>query len=104
MIIINGVRYDNVSGGNISIHNGSLIVDGKHIDGQLQGVVRIEVEGSLISLTTDAAVNVKGDVNGNVVAGGSVNCNGVTGSVQAGGSVNCNGIGGSVTAGGSVSY
>lgn len=55
--------------------------------------IRMEIWGS---------ADIDGSVFGNVKAGGSVNCDGVSGDVQAGGSVNCDGVSGDVQAGGSV--
>jgi hypothetical protein len=85
------------SGNNIRIVNGVVTIDGKRIDGNLSGVVRIEVEGDLASLTTDTEVHC-GVVHGNVRAGMSVTCGDVRGSVDAGMSVTCGNVGGDVDA------
>lgn len=117
-ITVNGKRYDNIQGNNISVINGVITVDGKVIDEGLSGVVEVKWEGALANLTSSASVtcgkvdgNVKASgsvtcysVGGGVSAGGSVKCDDVTGDVDAGGSVTCGNIGESVSAGGSVSY
>lgn len=79
--------------------------------------VSFQYEGPALNVQSDFSVTVEGnvqgdvtaggnvdceDVGGSVTAGGSVDCEGVTGSVQAGGDVDCGGVGGSVTAGGDV--
>lgn len=92
------------TGNNVSILNGVVIVDGVQQDGTLTGQVELKIEGTLDSLTTDASVNMKGQINGNVEAGGSVRCDDVGGNVNAGGSVRCDDVGGSVNAGGSVHH
>lgn len=101
MITINGKTYR--GGNNISIVNGKVTIDGIPQDGEpLTGVVEVKVEGNLTSLRTDASVTVKGDVLGDVDAGGSVQCGAVGGEVDAGGSINCGAVNGDVDAGGSV--
>lgn len=94
------VRIDgkSFSGTKVSIINGVVTIDGKCIDGTVSGVVRIEVDGDLASLTTDADVHCR-DVRGNVKAGMSVTCENVTGNVDAGMSVDCGTVGGDVDAG-----
>ena len=59
---------------------------------------------------TDCSINVEiwgnadinGSVNGDVYAGGNVNCGEIGGDVGAGGNVNCADIGGDISAGGSI--
>lgn len=48
------------------------------------------------------SADIEGDINGNVNAGGGVNCSDVSGYVQAKGGVNCGGVGGYVEAQGGV--
>lgn len=57
---------------------------------------------SQINMEIWGSADIKGDVNGNVTAGGGVNCGGVDGNVEAGGGVNCGGVDGYLEAGGSV--
>jgi GTPase len=100
-ITINGKTYE--ATGSISVINGRVSVNGTTLTETEETVVRIEIEGNLTSLTTDASVSMKGNVTGNVDAGGSVSVGGnITGNVDAGGSVNCGNVSGSVDAGGSV--
>lgn len=59
---------------------------------------------------TDCSINVEiwgnadinGSVNGDVYAGGNVNCGDIGGDISAGGSIECGSIGGDVNAGGNV--
>ncbi len=48
------------------------------------------------------SAQIEGDINGDLAAGGGVNCDDVGGNIEAGGTVNCDSIGGNVDAGGSV--
>lgn len=99
-ITINGITFE-VQGNNISIHNGTVKVDGVEVKGGLSGRVDIKFEGELASLRTDGNVEC-GNVQGNVDAGGSVHCGNIGGNVDAGGSVHGSGVHGDIDAGGSV--
>lgn len=102
MIIINGRTYH---GNNFSILKGEVIIDGVNQNAApLSGIVRIEVQGNLTDLKTDASVIMTGNVLGSVYAGGSVQCDNVTGNVVAQGAVQCDEVGGSISAGGSVMH
>ena len=97
-ITINGQTI--TTSGSIVIRNGKVILDGKETSDT--NANQIVINGNVGSIDTDLSVNVSGKVEGNINAGGSVNCDDVGGSVKAGGSVNCDDVGGSVMAGGSV--
>lgn len=97
-ITINGKTY---TGKSVSIINGEITIDGvKQSGDKLQGVVRVEVNGGLAGLTTDAPVVVNGDVHGDVHADGPVTCGDVAGSVEADGPVTCGNVGKDVDADG----
>lgn len=106
MITVNGRSINIPDGANVSIINDVVIVNGKPWDGneKLSGIVRVEVQGSLMSLNVErGSVEVHGDVHGNVNCGAGAKVDGnVKGSVDAGASVTCNDVGGDVDAGGSV--
>jgi hypothetical protein len=93
------------TGNNINIINGDVYIDGVKQD-PMPGISNrpnIEITGNVESVAVDVgSVTVKGNVTGNVKAGGSVNCDAVGGDVHASGSVNCDEVGGSINAGGSV--
>lgn len=65
-------------------------------------VLRIEVEGDLANLTSEASVIISGNVSGDVQASGSVHCGNVAGHVKAGGPVHCQNVKGNLTAGGPI--
>lgn len=92
-VIVNGMI---VSGGNITIMNNKVFVDGKDVTPDAKEIT-ITVEGDVSELTVDAcsAVSVTGNVNTIAIQSGSVQ---VTGSIQ--GSVKS--VSGSVSCGGSV--
>lgn len=98
--IINGKVYH---GNNVTIRNGTVFIDGRRQDQEVNGVVEVKVtEGDLVNIDTDASVTCM-TVKGNVSAGGSVSCRDIGGSVNAGGSVSASGrAGGAINAGGSV--
>ncbi|EFV73046.1 hypothetical protein HMPREF1012_00968 [Bacillus sp. BT1B_CT2] len=99
-VTVNGVRYE---GNNITITNNKVLIDGQAVESSVSGEVKVKIEGSPVKVYSDASVEVRGDVLGDVDSGGSVNCGNVKGNVDAGGSVCCGTVGGSVDAGGSVS-
>lgn len=99
-ITINGRTY---TGNNITVNNGKVFIDGKSADDGEQGrILEVRIQGEPVSVHSDTAVTVNGNVNGNVDAGSSVNCGNVQGSVKAGSSVNCGDIGGEAKAGSSI--
>lgn len=104
IIKVNG-KTIRVNGSNISIRNDVVMADGKVVsDGEVSGVVEIQVEGDLVTLDTDCSATVNGEVHGNVSAGNSVHAGDVKGSVRAGNSVHCGSVGGDIHAGNSVKH
>lgn len=107
-INIGGVK---VTGDNIEIRNGKVIVDGVEISGVQNtagvsitsgGTLEVRVlEGRLGNLRADGSIHCE-NVEGSVNAGGSVHANDVNGNASAGGSVTCGDVGGNASAGGSV--
>lgn len=101
-VIINGKKM-NISGNNICISNDRVYVDGKLIsDEEAKEPVKLIVEGDLLTIKTEGDVEVNGNVQGDLKAGGSVNSGDVGGSLKAGGSVHSGDVNGSVKADGSV--
>lgn len=112
------------SGSSITMTSGRIIIDGVDVTEKAgiedpKSILTIKVEGDPVSVKSDLSVAVTGHVGGDVIAGGSVNCNDVkgnvtakgsvnaddvSGNVDAGGSVNCDDVGGGIKAGGSVSH
>ena len=100
-IIVNG-KVISVGNGNVSIRHNVVMVDGKVVSKDAQGVVELKItKGEPVNVTTTCSVQC-GDVKGNIDAGGSVTCENVGGVVDAGGSVRCAKVGGDIDAGGSV--
>jgi hypothetical protein len=99
-ITINGKEFQ-VTGRNIVIRNGSVMVDGTTITSGLSGEVHVKFEGALASLQSDGSVTC-GNVHGDVSSGGSVECGDVGRGVNAGGSVRAKKVSGSMSAGGSI--
>jgi hypothetical protein len=64
-IIINGKRFSNIVGNNISITDGNIIVDGQVISEGNSGIVKIQWEGDLANLSCHNA-EISGNVQGNV--------------------------------------
>jgi hypothetical protein len=100
-VTINGKTYR--GGNSISVINGVVTIDGRHVEEDAKNVMTITVEGSIGELKTDKNV-VCQNVTGNVEAGGSVNADDVNGNINAGGSVNCDDVGGNINANGSVNH
>lgn len=94
MIIINGKSFS-VSGNNINISGDSVIVDGKVIQSDLSGIVKIEFKGDLAKLNCNTA-EVHGNVNGDVNAN-TVHCGNVLGAIDAN-TVHCHDVLGGVDA------
>ena len=99
-ISINGTIYKSNSN-NITITNGKVIVDGKPID-SLSNSLEIRFIGDVGNIKSDASVYTKGNVMGNIQAGGSVNAHDVGSYVNAGGSIHANNIQGHARAGGTI--
>lgn len=124
----NNVGTINISGrvfqGNdVQIFNDRIFVDGIDVteqDGKpATGIVKIEVTGDVKIVKCDRNLEIKGNVNGDAKAGGSLNCGDIKGNAESsgslradniggnarsGGSMNCGKVAGSVTAGGSVRH
>ena len=103
VISING-RTLNFSGGDISISNGQIIINGQRFGDDLKSdVVHLKIEGDVNNVTVkNGSVEITGNVHGNVDAGGSVTCGNVGNNVDAGGSIICGSVEKNVDAGGSV--
>lgn len=106
-IRINGVELDVPPGSTCSIRNNVIFINGQRWDsagnGEWKRSVNLVVEGDPVSVQADGAVEINGDVAGNVDAGnGLVVTGNVGGSAKAGSSLSCGDVGGDVKAGNSV--
>ena len=64
-IVINGKRFDNVVGNNITVKGDKVIVDGVVIQSGLSGIVKVQFEGDVANI--DAThLEVIGNINGRV--------------------------------------
>ena len=93
-ININGNSFS-VSGNNITVINGKVMVDGKVVQDNLSGIVKIEFTGDLAKLDCNTA-EVHGNINGSVNTN-SLECGNIMGNVDAN-SVKCETIIGDVDA------
>lgn len=103
MISINGKVYH---GNNLTIRGNDVFIDGQRIDDgkpDADNILRVEIIGSPVSVTSDCSVSVTGNVEGDISAGSSVNCGAVSGMVRAGTSVTCGDVGSTAKAGTSIS-
>jgi hypothetical protein len=90
---VNGKDFE-VSGRNIIVRNGKVIVDGKEIVGDLTGDVHVTFTGDLAKLDC-ASATINGNVQGNV-DGATITVNGnVQGKVD-GATIHCGDVGGNV--------
>lgn len=64
--------------------------------------ITLHIEGDALNIQSAFDVEVEGKVQGDVSAGGDVDCGDVGGSVSAAGDVDCSDVGGDVQAGGDV--
>jgi hypothetical protein len=101
VININGKKIEVVDGSNITINNGSIIVNGKNLYSGSQPI-QVTVEGDVNNLRTDNSATVKGSVLGSVDAGNSVHCGDVGGDVDAGNSIHARVIKGKAKAGNKI--
>jgi len=100
-IEINGQTF---VGKMITYLNGQVIVDGK-VQGEVEEEkekVTIQVLANVERIESDEAINIVGNVTGNVYAKRNVNCKNIEGDVTAGGNVNADDINGRTQAGGNV--
>lgn len=105
-IIVNGKKFKLPgSYSNMSIIDGKVIIDGKELEGIGDSKkYEITIQGNVGSLEVkEGSVTVNGNVEGNVKAGGVVECKDVKGSVEGGNIITVNGsVGGDVKAGNMV--
>ena len=94
IITINGKRIE-CSGRNIKVVDDKVFVDGKLMEGNLSGTVKIQFEGDLANLDCTSA-EVNGNVQGNVDCT-SIRCGDVAGDIDAT-SVRCKNVKGDIDA------
>jgi len=82
MININGITIENVSGKNISIVNGKVIVDGKDVTPDSKNIT-IEITGDVGKLEVDVCktINITGNVDMLSSSFGDITCKDVTGNI-----------------------
>ena len=87
-ITING-KTITLSGSNVIINNGRIIVDGKTIQEYSSGDIKVVIEGDINNIDCGGSVEVHGN-SGSINCGGSCEVSGnVLGDIDAGGSVKC---------------
>lgn len=95
-VVIDGREF---TGGNISIVNGKVTVDGVVQDGQLVGDVKIDIHGDVERLEAGAGnVTVSGACGQVSTMSGNIECGNVSGNVKTmSGDVTCGTVGGGVS-------
>lgn len=81
---------------------GKTIVDKENWDSEKRVKLLLPQNESAVNMEIWGSADIKGNVNGDVKAGGGVNCGEVYKNVNSGGGVNCGGVSGGVEAGGGV--
>ena len=94
IITINGKQIE-CNGNNIRVTNDKIYVDGKLMEGNLKGTVKVEFTGDLANLDCTSA-EVHGNVQGNVDCT-SIRCGDVAGDIDAT-SVRCGNVQGDIDA------
>lgn len=94
-ITINGKTHQ-VSGRNVSINNNEIFVDGKLVEGNLKGIVKVVWDGPVAKVDA-ATIEINGDVQGNV-DGATVTIKGNVGGSVDGATVTCGNVAGDVDA------
>lgn len=98
-VVINGKNY---TGNNIIVNNSEVIVDGVRQNGIDDKKVEVQIFCNVDKIISDESIYINGNVEGNVEARISVNCDDIKGDVRAGTSINCNDIYGDASAGTSI--
>lgn len=99
-IVVNGITFD-VDGNNVSIHSGTVYVDGVSVCSVQDQDVHIHWHGELANLQADGQVTC-GDVHGDVTANGRVICQDVAGEISSNGRVKAARVYSNINANGSV--
>lgn len=104
-VTINGKSY---SGNNITVSNGTVIIDGVVQDGEHLGYnIQIDIIGNVGEIETSSGnVTVSGDVSDVSTSSGDVKCGDVTGNINtSSGDVVCGNVGGKIkTSSGDVNH
>lgn len=99
-IIVNGVSFD-VDGNHVSIHSGTVYVDGVSVCSVQDREVHVHWHGELASLQANGPV-ICGNVHGDVNANGKVICQDVSGEISSNGRVQASRAYNNINANGSV--
>ena len=98
-IRMHGKTINVENGKNISITNGKIIIDGREIKSSGKRKIEIILSNSTIeNINSNRNVLVKGNVAGDVIAKGTINCDDVGGDITTEGTVNCDNVNGNVSA------
>lgn len=98
-VVINGKTY---TGNSIIVNNNEIIIDGVRQNGIDDRRIKVKILCNVDKIISDESIYINGNVEGNVEAGTSVNCDDIKGNVEAGTSINCNDIYGDASAGTSI--
>lgn len=98
-VVINEKTY---TGDSIIVNNNEVIVDGVRQNGIDDRRIKVQILCNVDKIISDESIYINGNVEGNVEAGTSVNCDDIKGNVEAGTSINCDNIYGDASAGTSI--
>jgi len=98
-VVINEKTY---TGDSIIANNNEVIVDGVRQNGIDDRKIEVQILCNVDKIISDESIYINGNVEGNVEAGTSVNCDDIKGNVEAGTSINCDNIYGDASAGTSI--
>jgi hypothetical protein len=101
-IQINGLTIETDGTANIRVSNGKVFVNDKQISKLGSACHKVIIKGNVGDVQADGSVEVTGNVDGDIDAGGHVTCGDVSGSIDAGGHVTARNVKQNVDAGGHV--
>ena len=101
-ITLNGKTVVIDDDSNISINNSDITIDGKKIPINGEKPNNVVINGTVGSVDSSLNVEVKGSVEGDLKAGGNVQCTTVEGDIDCKGNTQCGNVEGDVQAGGNL--
>ena len=101
-IQINGFLIETDGPASVTITDGMVYVNGKHVIQLGKKNHQVTINGDVNELKVEGNADVNGNVKGNIDAGGNVMCKNVSGDIDAGGNVSAHNAKQNIDAGGNV--